>query len=160
MVVQYASCGRGGGEGPIKRVMGRRAQATDTAPSPRAAARTTGGRRPAPARTRTGPGRDAAARSPRRRRLMTSPGRARARPARPGLAAGPGVNASPPGLLSRRGPGGSPGGGDSCLQARVHLGTETNLEPIRAWFSACHTENHTVYHRIYKTSQGGRFRAR
>ena len=50
--------------------------------------------------------------------------------------------------------------GDSCLQARVYLGTETNLEPIRAWFSACHTENHTVYHRIYKTSQGGRFRAR
>ena len=33
----------------------------DPAPAPGAAARTLGGRRPAPARTRTGPGRDAAA---------------------------------------------------------------------------------------------------
>ena len=79
MVVQDASCGRGGVEGPIKRVMGRRAQATDTAPAPGAAARTNGrpdARRPrGPGRA---PGRDAGALSPRRRLLMTSPGRARA----------------------------------------------------------------------------------
>ena len=70
--------GRGGVRVPIKRVMGRREQATKPAPSPGAAARTPGGRSPAPARTRTGPTRDAAARSPQRRLIMTGPGRARA----------------------------------------------------------------------------------
>ena len=88
MVVQDASGGRGGVEGPIKRVMGRRDTATDTAPAPGAAAPTPGGQSPSPARTRTGPTRDAAARIPRRRRLLTGPGRARVRQARPGLAAG------------------------------------------------------------------------
>ena len=47
--------GAGRGEDPIKGVMGRRAQATNPAPAPGAAARTTGGRSQAPARTRTGP---------------------------------------------------------------------------------------------------------
>ena len=46
MVVQYTSCGRGGGEGPIKGVMGRRDQATNPPPAPGAAARTLGGRTP------------------------------------------------------------------------------------------------------------------
>ena len=41
--------------------MGRRDTAKKPAPSPGAAARTTGGRSPAPARTRTGPGRGAGA---------------------------------------------------------------------------------------------------
>ena len=77
----------GRGEGPIKGVMGRCAQATDPAPSPGAAARTPGGRSPAPARTRTGPTRDAAARSPQRRRLLTGPARARAGQ---GASSGPG----------------------------------------------------------------------
>ena len=45
--------------------------------------RAAGGRSPSPSRTRTGPGRDAAALYPRRRLIMTSPGRSRARPARP-----------------------------------------------------------------------------
>ena len=58
--------------------MGRRDTAQNPAPAPGAAARTTGGRSPAPARTRTGPTRDAAARSPQRRRLLTGHGRARA----------------------------------------------------------------------------------
>ena len=56
MVVQDTSPGRGGGAGPIKGVMGWRAQATDPPPSPGAAAPTTGGRSPSPARTRTGGG--------------------------------------------------------------------------------------------------------
>ena len=63
----------GAGSVVHKGVMGRLEKATDPAPSPGAAARTPGGRSPAPARTRTGPGRDAAALSPRRRLLMTSP---------------------------------------------------------------------------------------
>ena len=46
MVVQDASCERGGVEGPIKGVMGRRDQETDPAPSPGAAAPTLG--RPEP----------------------------------------------------------------------------------------------------------------
>ena len=37
MIVQDASCGRGGGAGPIKGVMGRRDQATDPPPAPGAA---------------------------------------------------------------------------------------------------------------------------
>ena len=73
-----------GSEGRIRGVMGRLEQATDPTPAPGAAARTPGGQSPAPARTRTGPTLgDAAARSPRRRRSMTGPGRSRARPARP-----------------------------------------------------------------------------
>ena len=34
------------------------------------------------------------------------------------------------------------GDGDGRLQARVHPGAETKLEPIRArlWFSVCHAE--------------------
>ena len=72
--------------------MGRRDTATNPAPSPGRqrgpprAQRAVGARRPrGPA---TGPARDAAARSPQRRRILTGPGRARARPARPWLAAG------------------------------------------------------------------------
>ena len=40
-------------------------------------------RRPSSSRTRTGAGRDAAALFPRRRLIMTGPGRSRARPLRP-----------------------------------------------------------------------------
>ena len=64
--------------------MGRRDTAKKPAPSTwgrHAHTWAAGARRPrGPGRA---PGRDAAARSPRRRRLLTSPGRARARPAQP-----------------------------------------------------------------------------
>ena len=93
MVVQDARPGRVGGEGPIKRVMGRREQATDPAPSPGAAARTLTGRpEPVAPADQDGPW---------------------TRPRSPGAAmtgGGPVVNASPTGSLSRSGPGGSPGG--------------------------------------------------
>ena len=55
MVVQYASCGRVGVAGPIKRVMGRRDQATDPPPAPGAAARTRGGPEPVARADQDGP---------------------------------------------------------------------------------------------------------
>ena len=89
--------------------MGRCAQATAPAPAPGAAARTLGGRRTAPARTRTGRGRDTAARIP---AAPAQHDRPWTRPRAPGTAmtgGGPVVNASPTGFLSRSGAGGSPG---------------------------------------------------
>ena len=70
MLVNDRSGGKAGrvrGAHAIKGVMGRRDTAKDQAPSPGAAARTLGSRSPSPARTRTGPGRDAAALYLRRR---------------------------------------------------------------------------------------------
>ena len=55
MVVHDASGGRGGGAGPIKGVMGRRAQAQDPAPAPGAAARTLGGPEPVARADQDGP---------------------------------------------------------------------------------------------------------
>ena len=110
MTVQYTRPGRVGVEGPIKGVMGRRAQAKKPKPAPGAAARTRGGRSPSPARTRTGPGRDAAALIP---AAPAHHDRPWTRPRSPDAAmtgGGPVVQASPTGLLSRSGPGGSPGG--------------------------------------------------
>ena len=76
--------GRGRGARGIRGVMGRLDKADGTSA-------VTGGRcahtgRPKPvalADQDAGPGRDAAALAPRRQRLRTGPGRARARPARP-----------------------------------------------------------------------------
>ena len=62
MIVQYTSCRRVGGEGPIKRDGAHRRQTPRRHRGPRRAHGAAG--RPSPARTRTGPGRDAAARIP------------------------------------------------------------------------------------------------
>ena len=81
-------------------------QATDPAPAPGAAAPTPGGQSPAPARTRRAPAVTPPARIPAAPAQHDRPG---PRPRSPGAAmtgGGPAVNASPPGLLSRSGPGG------------------------------------------------------
>ena len=81
-----------------------------------------GARRPAPARTRTGHGRDAAARIP---AAPAQHDRPWTRPRSPGAArtgGGPVVNASPTGVLSRSGPGGvtrRAGAEDPCVTVTV-----------------------------------------
>ena len=101
---------RAPGDRPTAGTMGRRAQPG-------------GPDATAPARTRTGPTRDAAARSP--HAGATGPGRPRA----PGAArtgGGPVVNASPTGVLSRSGPCGSSGG----PERNIHVSKVTVSQPL------------------------------
>ena len=102
MVVYWSRSGAGRGEGPIRRVMGRRDRRPDLAPAPGGRGAHTG--RPGARRPRgpgPGPGRDAAARCQRRRRSMTGPAEAAAGAVGRGPGRAPDPAGGIPGLARR-----------------------------------------------------------